>query len=333
MMMGRSCILGAVLLTAACGVSNPEQEVAEDDVTAKTCLPNCPPPTKIAFASNRGSDPAHPINTYDIFVMGTDGTVLTRLTSDLVMDRRPKLNKARTRVVWQRDYGQTSPYFGDFEIVAANIDGSNMQRLTNWEGDDEQPAFSPDGTRIVFAHCASRCSLYLMDANGEHRTLLATDLQGSGSYLTPSFSPDGLKVVFGYEALSTSDIPFRGIYRINVDGTGLVRLNEGPSDWTSFFPVYNAAGTKIAFTASISVQGLFERDLYSMNADGTGLVALQNGPEDDQCPAYSPTADTLVFERLPGGTSSGEIFMRSVNGTLTNLTNTVSAHDVEPSWQ
>ena len=265
--------------------------------------------------------------------MGTDGTVLNRVTDDLVMDRRPKLNKARTQVVWQRAYGQTYPYFGDFEIVTANIDGSNMQRLTNWEGDDEQPAFSPDGTRIVFVHCTSRCSLYLMDANGQHLALLATDLQGAGSYITPSFSPDGLQVVFGYEALSTSDIPFRGIYRINVDGTGLVRLNEGPSNWTSFFPVYNAAGTKIAFTASISVQSLYERDLYSMNADGTGLVALQNGPEDDQCPAYSPTADTLVFERLTNSASSGEIFMRSVNGTLTNLTNTVSANDVEPSWQ
>ncbi|NOK36934.1 hypothetical protein HMI49_27370 [Corallococcus exercitus] len=333
MMMGRSCILGAVLLTAACGVANPEQDVAEDDVTAKTCVPNCPPPTKIAFASNRGSDPAHPSNSYDIFVMGTDGTLLNRLTDDPVMDRRPKLNKARTQVVWQRDHGQTYPYFGGFEIVSANIDGSNMQRLTNWEGDDEQPAFSPDGTRIVFVHCTSRCSLYLMDADGQHQALLATDLQGSGSYLTPSFSPDGLKVVFGYEALSTSDIPFRGIYRINVDGTGLVRLNEGPPDWTSVFPVYNPAGTKIAFTTSISVQGSFKRDLYSMNADGTGLVALQNGPEDDQCPAYSPTGDTLVFARFPGGSSSSEIFMRSVNGTLINLTNTVSANDVEPSWQ
>lgn len=67
--------------------------------------------------------------------------------------------------------------------------------------------------------------------------------------------------------------------------------------------------------------------------DGTGLVALQNGPEDDECPAYSPTSETLVFERLPGNGSHREIFMRSVNGTLTNLTNTVSASDVEPSWQ
>ena len=333
MMMGRSCILGAVLLTVACGVSHPEQEAEEDDVTAKTCLPNCPPPTKIVFASNRGSDPAHPNNTHDIYVMGTDGTVLSRVTDDLVVDRRPKLDKARTQVVWQRAYGQTSPYFGDFEIVTANIDGSNMQRLTNQAGNDEQPAFSPDGTRIVFVHCTSRCSLYLMDANGQNRSLLATDLQGAGSYLTPSFSPDGLKVVFGYEALSASDIPRRGIYRINVDGTGLVRLNAGPSAWTSFFPVYNAAGTKIAFTASISVQSLFERDLYSMNADGTGLVALQNGPEDDECPAYSPTADTLVFQRLPGNGGDSDIFMRSVNGTLTNLTSTSNANDVEPSWQ
>jgi TolB protein len=338
MTMGRGCILGAVLLATACGVSDPGLETAEESgedgiVTAQGCGINCPPPTKIAFASDRDSDAAHLDYSYEIYVMNADGTLVNRITHDTTMDRRPKLDKARTRVVWQRQYPLAAPPYQDFEIVSANLDGTNLQRLTTWTGDDEQPDFSPDGTRIVFTHCAARCSLYLMDADGLNRMLLATDLQGTGNYLTPSFSPDGLTVVFGYEATSATDNPYRGIYRINTNGTGLTRLNAGPAGWTSVFPVFNSNGTKISFTTSRSVNGLFERDLYTMNPDGTGMAALLAGPEDDQISSYGPSASNMAFQRYVGSVGRNEIFFRWSTGALTNLTNTPDANDVEPSWQ
>jgi Tol biopolymer transport system component len=330
MTMGRGCILGAVLLAAACGVSDPGLELAAESggggiVTAQGCGTNCPPPTKIAFASDR--DATTQGNPYEIYVMDADGTHVNRITHDNSMNRRPKLNKARTQVVWQRRYNL------DFEIVSANIDGSNMKRLTNWVGDDEQPAFSPDGTRIVFTHCNSRCNLYLMDADGQNQTFLASDIEGAGNYLTPAFSPDGLSVVFGYEANSASDNPFRGIYRINTNGTGLVRLTEGPPGWASLFPVFNSDGTKISFSACMSVNGHFVWDLYTMNPDGTALTALLTGPESDQGSSYGPTTSNMMFQRYVNNSGGNEIFLRMFNGTLSNLTNTPNADDVEPSWQ
>src|SRR5262247_1945459 len=49
-----------------------------------------------------------------------------------------------------RSSGYVWPIFPSYEIVAADVDGGNIRRLTNREGYDAEGAVSPDGKRIVF---------------------------------------------------------------------------------------------------------------------------------------------------------------------------------------
>jgi hypothetical protein len=70
------------------------------------------------------------------------------------------------------------------------------------------------------------------------------------------------------------------VYDIRADGTGPIRLTDGPS--MEGDPTWSPGGRKIAFASS---RGRDE-DIYTMNADGTGVVRLTDLPGMVGSPAW-----------------------------------------------
>ena len=112
--------------------------------------------------------------------------------------------------------------------------------------------------RISFVRLVFGCQpdIYIMDANGDNATGIATDPAIDDE---ADLSPDGTKVVFfsGREGNAY-------IYLMNADGSDLRRLTEGAGGETS--PRWSPDGTQIAFSRSGS--------LYVMNPDGTGQTLI-----------------------------------------------------------
>ena len=86
---------------------------------------------------------------------------------------------------------------GDASVA---IDEKTITRLTNNDTRDEQPSWSPDGTKIAFA--SGRDSehdgylfyqIYSMNADGTNQTNISNNASGD-SYT--SWSPDGTKIAF-----------------------------------------------------------------------------------------------------------------------------------------
>src|SRR5574340_122153 len=74
---------------------------------------------------------------------------------------------------------------GNLDIWVQHIAGRQPIRLTRHEADDQSPAFSPDGSRIVFQSQREGGGLYVVDVLGGEERKIAD----RGSY--PRYSPDG----------------------------------------------------------------------------------------------------------------------------------------------
>lgn len=255
-------------------------------------------------------------------------------------------------------------------IFTMNADGSGLLRLTNSTSWDLNPAWSPDGTWIVFSRWSylsqgSTSRLYKVRADGTQLTpLTPSPLFAS----RPAWSPDGNFIAF------MSQEPGRSteISIIKMDGSELKKLTDaglfvGGLQWSrdsgslfffasadprnSFvFDLYslraNGAGlskltlsTVDGYCASVSPdqrQVAFSSkrdgdfDIYLMNLDGTNQRQLLNNPGDDYCPAWSSDGNKIAF--VGDINFNAEIYVMNSDGSnLRRLTDSARA-DTDPAW-
>lgn len=255
----------------------------------------------------------------------------------------------------------TSDRSGNLEIYVMNADGSSPTRLTFSGAVDDQPSFSPDGTRIAFrTNRDGNTEIYAMNADG---TNLARLTSNSAQDEHPRFSSDSSKITF---------ISYRDgnaeVYVMNADGSGQTRLTNNST--SESFPSFNGDDTKIAYSSIVSGSSeifvmnadgsgqtqltnhsaadfrpafsrasdriVFRSDrsgnsqVYAINADGTGLTNVSNNAFNEDHPSFSPTGDRIVFSSLRDG--NFEIYRMNSDGTNPVRLTTNAAQDVEPSW-
>jgi Tol biopolymer transport system component len=179
-------------------------------------------------------------------------------------------------------YGETTPSASNSDIYVVRTDGTGLRRLTDGWGWDIEPAWSPDGRRIVFVSTRDgRRNLYVMNADGSGVRRLTDDIAGDGA---PAWSPDGSRIAFESSRSGGGDI-----YEIDPSGSALTRLTSSPD--LELHPAWSPDGSRIAF-----MRGRFPNmDVYVMNADGSGVRRLTSTPGVDGDPAWSPDGTELAF--------------------------------------
>jgi TolB protein len=186
-----------------------------------------PDGTQIAFTSERDGN-------WEIYIMGSDGSNVQRLTNNSAQDMRPSWSPDGTRIAFSRKLNE------NWEIYVLDIDDAlqspdvegNLLRLTESENGDVSPAWSPDGSQIVYMSSPRIRSfeIRVMNADGSNDH----PLPGIGQINEdPAWSPDGTKIVFQ----SNRDGNWE-IYIMDVDGSNQQRLTNNPAGdyWPSWGP-------------------------------------------------------------------------------------------------
>ena len=135
---------------------------------------------KLVFISTRttGTGVDNPTGDNEIFTINPDGTGLKQLTVNTVDDREPVLSPDGKKVAYTSQGDPTTNPGGDYEVYLMNAsDGKGKKTLSN-NGSvyDYGPAFSPDGTKVVYLSSGVQAS----NSQGDLEVYRMNILDGSG---------------------------------------------------------------------------------------------------------------------------------------------------------
>ncbi|HUF31566.1 MAG TPA: PDZ domain-containing protein, partial [Gemmatimonadaceae bacterium] len=121
-------------------------------------------------------------------------------------------------------------YAGD--LWTANVDGSNVRRLTTANGDEQNPVFSRDGSLIAFsANYDGNVDVYVVAATGGVPKRLTWH---PGNDMAQGFTPDGRSVLFTSPRASYTN-RYTQLFTAPVDGGAVTRLpipNASAASWS-----------------------------------------------------------------------------------------------------
>jgi Tol biopolymer transport system component len=182
-----------------------------------------------------------------------------------------------------------SLYF-NADIYVRNPHDTLPTNLTRTPAREWQPAWSPDGLRIVFvSDRTGRDEIHVMNADGTGVVQL-TNAPGGNAF--PTWSPDGTRIAF---------VSARGgrnaLYVMNADGTGQTRFTTDTA--AENFPDWAPDGLHVAY-----VRGCLEcipafTEVYLTN--GTDTTRLTSQARANYRPVWSPDGARIAFfsqERL-----------------------------------
>ena len=222
----------------------------------------------------------------------------------------------------------------DREVSLINPDGTGRAPLTPTPVDDAEPAWSPNGQRIVYVcRDATEDEICVINADGTGSTPL-TDRTDPGTPAnedaSPAFSGDGTRIVFARNAGSpTFD---NRIWVMNADGSGETQITSGAFDTE---PTWSPDSQTIAFTrelqVNVPVAGLVNVDvIHSMTPAGAGVapVTPADGSTIANGPNFAPNGTRLTFSRCVKGDPGDEgcfdafeiVTMPSGGGAMTEVT-------------
>lgn len=174
----------------------------------------------VLFASFRDS-------SWGVYSIAANGENLETVIRDTIQYQSPRLSPdGRTLAVQYYAFAN-----GNYEIGVINLADKTITQLTDniyWDG---EPAFSPDGKKILFHSSRDlHFEVYIMDRDGKNQRRLTQSQGNSGKAW---FNPEGTKVIFSSDRSGRSQL-----YLLDPMSGSLTQLtmSNGENDYPCFSP-------------------------------------------------------------------------------------------------
>ncbi|HEX9824155.1 MAG TPA: phosphodiester glycosidase family protein [Actinomycetota bacterium] len=222
------------------------------------------------------------------------------------------------------DFAFASVRGGDWDVFVSAAGGSGETNLTLGETtDDLDPAWSPNGQKVVFArkHRHGTPDLWVANVDGGDPVQI-TD--GAGADRQPAWSPDGEWIAFvrSFPPKGTSQI-----FRVSPEGDRLRKLTGTGVGVMNASPDWSPDGQTIAFSSDRD--GGFP-EIYTMAPDGTGVHRVTQDAQIDANPAWSPDGLQIAFERVAEG--DADVWTMAADGSSPANLTASPGEDSDPDW-
>ena len=278
---------------------------------------------QLAFASGRSGIP-------QIYLMNTDGSQLTTLTS---------IEEGACQPAWSPDGKQlvfTSPCrargdfyedaYPDSSLYIMKADGTGLTQLTTGPEANFDPAWSPDGKRIVFTSLRDGYKqIYVLNLDARIETRL-TNTPSEIETSEPVWSPFGNQIAYIVKRVGAYQI-----WTMTDSGQDNAQLVRSGQDLWDFLPHWSPDGTIILFSQrnkGFSKPWLMRINITDVEQGPTRL----NFPTPIEDVEFSPDSVWLVFEGMDTQANRDIYLITMTGGSLTRLTNDPNV-DFDPAWR
>jgi Tol biopolymer transport system component len=205
------------------------------------------------------------------------------------------------------------------DLYSVEPSSGTERRLTDDPRPDSYPAWSPDGSRVVFdsRRGDGNRNIWVLEADGSF-TALTNDARDDGY---PAWSPDGTQIAWSSGAAGEREIWLMDAAAPDTAG----RVTTGADD---LWPTWSSRGL-VAFERHLGA----DQEIWVVDPTGGGAAAritAEDGGGSD--PAWSPDGRRLAFTRQVDGIK--RIFLVDADGQtgLESLTPSATCDCEEPTW-
>lgn len=214
------------------------------------------------------------------------------------------------------------------EIYIMDWDGANQQKVTSHNSIALSPNWSPDGKKIVYTAFVAKATkgkkglrnpdLFMLDIEKGKRWLIS-DRMGLNS--GGAFHSDGQSILMTISEKGNPDI-----YRVDLEGSVIKKLTNGPSGALNVEPAVSPDGSKVAFSSD----RLGKPMIWVMDIDGTNAAKRTVAGVYNSSPSWSPDGKKIAFAGLDD--RHYDIFIMNADGSNLERLTSKKKEDGSGKW-
>jgi eukaryotic-like serine/threonine-protein kinase len=204
-----------------------------------------------------------------------------------------------------------------------SVQTGERRRLTD-NGEDNRPAFSPDGRTLAFGRLPEIYLLRLTEGylpQGVPERLTSSD----DDWCAVAWTPDGSELLFSHTAWASS-----GLWRMAASGSASPRKLPLASEDFGRWPAVSRHGNRLAYMVDREDPNIWRVDMREPGLEPGAPVPLISSTKRDAGPAYSPDGKRIAFASTRSG--AHEVWVCNSDGSNAVQLTTSGNVGNPPGW-